>query len=333
MNARTGEIAHDVAWARPPGIPGVLILGYNGAARATKAQIDAWGRPFLCGFESSTTRAYAGGPAGWEDGGFTVRSFGELGYPRECGSWLCAADANATPAQFLGNIEEYGFNYALRLIADGRNGPILCYGNPDAVEALARGIRRAGLVALRWGVGTWGYGEGGGPNMPPAEADAELVQSGNTPGQAEGTDLNWLYASVAVFGAWGGPPLTTPIEPYLEDGMTLYFTDHGGDGNVEHWYRDTDGLLVEIDNQTAVRCGAFDPKVQKVNVGGGVLAVVAWNQATIAAWDALGVNEAIQLTDAQIAKLGKAVADAMPKVDGPTAGEVVHALGEALVNG
>lgn len=328
MNARTGELAHDVAWARPPAIPGALILGYNGAARPTKAEIDAWGRPFLCGFESATTRSYAGGDAGWADGEFSVRSFAELGYPIECGSWVCAADSPSTPAQFLPNVEAYGLNYARRLIAAGRLGPLLVYGNPDAVEALCRGVRAAGLVALRWGVGTWGYGEGGGANMPPAQADAELVQSGNTPGQADGTDLNWLYAAVAVFGAWGGPPLTSTIELYLEDGMTLFYTGPDKD-NADQWYRDADGLLVKIDPLLAIACGAWDPKVQKVYLGGW-LGAVSWNKNTLDAWTALGVNEPIQLTDEQIAKLGAEVAKG---VKAPTAGDLVQALGDALVNG
>lgn len=232
MNVRTGEIAHDVAWARPPAIPGALINVYNGAARPTKEQVDAWGKPVLMGFESATTRSYAAGDAGEADAAFSCTSFDEVGYPRECGSWICAADANSTPPQFLANITDYGRRYALRMIVGGRSGPILAYGNPDAVEAMCAGIRDAGLVALRWGVGTWGYGEGGGPNQPPAEADAELVQSGNTPGQAEGTDLNWLYAPVSIFAAWGGPTVT-PTNPYLmEDSMDFFATDPANRGSI-----------------------------------------------------------------------------------------------------
>lgn len=212
MNTRTGELAADVAWARPASIPVALILGYNGAARPTMAQVAAWGRPFLCGFESATTRAYAGGDAGEADAAFSCSSFDELGYPRECGSWVCAADSPSTPAQFLPNVREYGRRYALRQIAGGRSGPIAAYGNPAAVEALCAGIRDAGLVALRWGVGTWGYGEGRGPNMPPDDADCELMQSGNTPGPAEGTDLNWLYAPVSAFAPLGGPAAPPPAK-------------------------------------------------------------------------------------------------------------------------
>lgn len=225
MNDRTGEIAADVAWSRPAAIPAALILGYNGAARADRAQVDAWGRPFLMGFESATTRSYAGGDAGEADAAFSCRSFDEVGYPLECGSWVCAADSSSTPGQFLANIEEYGYRYALRMIAGGRTGPITAYGNPDAVEAMCRGIRRAGLLAIRWGVGTWGYGEGRGANQPPNEADAELVQSGNTPGPAEGTDHNWLYADVATFAAWGGPAPAPPDLSWLvaeEDDMQQY---------------------------------------------------------------------------------------------------------------
>ena len=213
MSARTGELAADVAWARPPAIPVALICGYNGSARPSAEQVAAWGRPFLCGFESDVVRSYAGGDAGEADAAFSCRSFDELGYPRECGSWVCAADASSTPAQYLANVTEYGRRYALRMIAGGRPGPLLAYGNPAAVEAMVAGFRAAGVTGLRWGVGTWGYGEGRGPNQPPAEADVELLQSGNTPGPADGTDLDWLYAPVDVFRAWGGPAPSEPVTP------------------------------------------------------------------------------------------------------------------------
>lgn len=235
MNTRTGELAADVAWARPGGIPVALIAGYNGPARPTVEQIKAWDRPFLCGFESDVVRSYAGGAAGEVDAAFSCRSFDELGYPRDCGSWVCAADASSTPAQYLANIEEYGYRYALRMMIGGRFGPILVYGNPDAVEALCRGIRRTGLVALRWGVGTWGYGEGRGPDQPPNEADVELLQSGNTPGPAEGTDLDWLYASLEVFHAWGGPTTPTPVTPTRKKLPTMFIAHVAATQTCDLW--------------------------------------------------------------------------------------------------
>lgn len=212
MNTRTGELACDVAFqSNTIPTPAVaLILGYNGAARPTVETIARWARPVLLGFESDVIRSYAGGDAGDADAAFSCQSFDEVGYPRDCGSWVCAADASSTPAQYLPNITEYGRRYALRMAAGGRSGPILAYGNPAAVEALCAGVRAAGLTALRWKVGTWGVGEGGGPNMAPDQADAELVQSGNTPGPVPDTDLDWLYAPVSMFAAMGGPAAATP---------------------------------------------------------------------------------------------------------------------------
>lgn len=216
MNQRTGEIAADAAWPaadQGPNPPVALMLVYNGSARPPRPVVDAWNRPTLMGFESSTTRAYAGGDAGEQDSGWSCDRYDEWGYGRDLGSWVCAADTPSTPGQFLPNITEYGRRYALRQIAGGRFGPITWYGNPAAVEAACAGCRAAGVIALRWGVGTWGYGEGGGPNQPPAQADAELIQSGNTPGPlAVPSDLNWLYVVVSTFAAYAGgaAPAPTP---------------------------------------------------------------------------------------------------------------------------
>lgn len=205
MNARTGEIALDVAFTKFGGeAPVALVLSYNGPALPTREQAAEWNRPLLLGFESSTTRAYAGGDAGETDSGFSCFAFDQWGYPRDCGSWCCAADTPNTSPQFVPNIEEYGYRYALRQIVGGRLGPITWYGNPTAVEAACAGTRRAGLVAIRWGVGTWGYGESGS-GAPPAESNCELLQSGNNPGPRPATDLDWLYAPVALFRAMGGP--------------------------------------------------------------------------------------------------------------------------------
>lgn len=218
MNVRTGELAADVAfeWASIATPPVALILGYNGAARPTMARVDEWGRPFLCGFESVVDRATAGGDAGEADAAYSCSRFDEMGYARELGSWVCAADTTSTAPWLLGNVTEYGRRYALRMIAGGRSGPLTAYGNPAAVEALCAGIRAAGLVALRWGVGTWGYGESGG-GIPPSTADAELIQSGNNPGPVPGTDLNWLYVPVSTFAPYGAAP-ETPAPPAPTEG-------------------------------------------------------------------------------------------------------------------
>lgn len=210
MNAITGELALDVAFTKFSGeAPVALVVSYNGPALPTREQAAEWNRPLLLGFESDTTRAYAGGDAGERDSAFSCGVFDSWGYPRDCGSWVCAADTPNTSAQFLPNIEEYAFRYAVRQLTGGRFGPLAGYGNPEAVEAFCRGVRRAGFVGLRWGVGTWRYGETR-DGQPPAVCDVEMLQSGNNPGPRPATDLDWLYAQVAVFAPMGGPA-PTPI--------------------------------------------------------------------------------------------------------------------------
>lgn len=217
MGARTGQTGADVAWARPSEIPADLILGYSGPARPTVEQINAWGKPFLLGFESATTRAYAGRDAGIADAQWHESRARDLGYPADCGTWVCAADTPSTPAVFWPAIRDY---FAAWRSVIGPTRPLLAYGNRDAVrEALAGG------ATLAWGVGTWGYGETSW-GAPPAESDAHLIQSGNNPGPAEGTDLNWLYCPLELFAAWHGPtPAPTPT-PSEKKGPDMLFIAH-----------------------------------------------------------------------------------------------------------
>lgn len=243
MAARTGQTGADVAWARPPVIPADLILGYSGPARPTVEQINAWGKPFLLGFESATTRAYAGWDAGIADAQWHESRARELGYPPECGTWVCAADTPSTPAVFWPAIRDY---FAAWRSVIGPTRPLLAYGNRDAVrEALAGG------ATLAWGVGTWGYGETSW-GAPPAESDAHLIQSGNNPGPAEGTDLNWCYAPLEVFGAWHGPTATIPAppsEPVPEEENSMRYVIKGGTHSARLHGQDlmvTDGDSVQL---------------------------------------------------------------------------------------
>lgn len=223
MSARTGELSLDGAWgidANVPVNPSVAMLnGYNGAALPSKARADTVGRPLLLGFESAVDRAFAGADAGWRDGNFSCDVFDAWGYPLECGSWVCAHDGNGTPGWALANIEAYGERYGAALVARGRTGPVTVYGENAAVDALFRGLNRAGLVGLRWLVGTWGNGEGGGPNQPPPFAECEQLQSGNTSGPYPATDLDWLYADVSTFAPYGLALPPTPV--HQEDSMLI----------------------------------------------------------------------------------------------------------------
>lgn len=207
MNTRTGELACDVGFPPHPGkVPVALANIYSGAARPDPATIKGWGVPVLLGFEATTTYSYGG--AGNVDAAADqlLGAAQAIGYPSGCGFWICAADENSTPAQYLPNIEAHFGRWRERL----GPVPITPYGNPDAIYAAARGA--GGLINL-WGVGTWNGGEGGGPNQPPAQSPFSLLQSGNTPGPAPGTDLDWLYVPVANFAAWGGPaPAPAPEE-------------------------------------------------------------------------------------------------------------------------
>lgn len=218
MNTRTGERACDVGF--PPhatSLPVALATFYNGAAMPDVSIIQGWNIPALMFFESDPTRAYAGFDAGVTDAQYTRGVAQRIGYPATCGVGFCAADARSTPAQFLANIGQYaaGWRTVFPVV------PLTPYGNPDARRAAAAG---AGGAVNQWGIGTWDEGEGGGPNQPPDQSECALLQSGNTPGPAPGTDLDWLYAPVAVFGAWGGPVPTTPEE----DEVKMYQGDKSG---------------------------------------------------------------------------------------------------------
>lgn len=215
MSELTGKTGADVAWARPADIPADVILNYSGPAFAGLEQIRAWGKPYLLGFESTTTRAYAGYDAGVVDAqqlrGVAATIPGYL--ESSCGAWYCAADERSTPAWALGGITDYG-----RAFRDvfGPTVPLIGYGNPDARRAAAAG---SGAPFLPWGIGTWGEGEGGYPNQPPASSECALVQSGNTAGPAPGTDLNWLYQPLELFRAYGGPAGAPPSSSTSDRGV------------------------------------------------------------------------------------------------------------------
>lgn len=228
MTARLPLLCGDVAWgARGLSMgPYDLVNGYSGPAFPGLDQIHAWGKPFLLGFESATTRAYAGGDAGAVDAQELIGVARTLpGYlEAHCGFWMCAADANSTPAWALGNITDYFRRASLEILSAGwvpARG--FGYGNRDAAMAATDGIVAAGLPGDEWGVGTWGYGEGGGTNQLPGDSDAALVQSGNTPGLVDGTDLNAMYQPLDYFGAYGGPAADVPSAPTAppEDEMLI----------------------------------------------------------------------------------------------------------------
>ena len=213
---RTGQIAGDVAFGTPGAIPTDLICGYSGAAAKPRAQIDAWGRPYLPGFESDPVRAYAGGNGyGAADADQLVGYMDREGFPPGNGYWFCAADSPSTPAQYLANVTAYAQDFVTRMRAHGRTGPGTPYGNRAAIFAARDGVIAAGSPVNLWGVGPWGFGEGGYANQPPDTCDADLLQSGNTPGPAPGTDLDWLYAPISRFAALGGPP--TPASSSEEE--------------------------------------------------------------------------------------------------------------------
>jgi hypothetical protein len=266
--ARTGLVTLDGAWGvdvNVPSNPAVAMCNtYNGAAIPSKAWADSLGRPMLMGFESSVDRAFSGAQGAQQDSPFSANRYDGWGYPVECGSWVCAHDGNSTPNWALANIEDYALTYALIQMQRGRSGPITGYGNPAAVEAFRRGVNRAGLDSPRWGVGTWGYGEGGGAYQLPPFADCEQLQSGNTPGPYPATDYNELYADIAVFRPYGltvaptPPPDSPPEESTMEtvhgpynslmgDGRAILF---GPDGEfLRDWFghRELGRLNVAVD--------------------------------------------------------------------------------------
>jgi hypothetical protein len=225
VSARTGEAALDVAFVRPPGpYPVALAMGYNGAALPSRAEVDAWACPTCLGFESAVDRSFAGYDAGVADANFTADVFDAWGYPKDCGWWVCAHDGSSTPAWALPNITGYGQGFASTMRARGYTGPGTAYGENAAVDSMCAGIAAARSTPLRWRVGTWGNGEGGGPNQPPADCDCELLQSGNTPSVVPNADHDWLYAPVSTFAALNGPASAPPTPP--EEDSVIYLSDH-----------------------------------------------------------------------------------------------------------
>lgn len=226
MGARQPEIVADVAWgARGVPIPAHGLRVYSGPAWPGMGQLDAWGVPWEVGYESVTTRAYAGHDAGWVDAGQLIgrlRAECPAYIEQGCSVWFCAADASSTPAWALGQITGYAQGFAARCDAEGFHpATIDPYGNRDAVYAA-----RAGLPPGRcnlWGVGTWGFGEGGGAYLMPASSDAAVLQSGNTPGPAPDTDYNAVYVPFADLHLMGGPepvpvPKGSPMLILVQDG-------------------------------------------------------------------------------------------------------------------
>jgi len=326
MNDRTDRIAADVAWSRPPDIPADLILNYSGPAFAGVEWINRWGKPYLLGFESTTTRAYAGGDAGAVDARQLLGVMRSIpGYlERRCGFWVCAADSPSTPGWALDQVTEYCRRFAAVIVAEVGEVPALAYGNVDAARAGARGLTAAGAIGREWGVGTWGYGEGGSANRPPRISSAALIQSGNTPGPAEGTDLNWIFTELGAFAAHGGPRTTTQPKRKAEDVMLFHTSDDGG--TTVQWYRDADGILVPIEPLLAVGLGALDPDVPRCDLG-GVLGALAWNNATIEARKKMGLDGKVTV---DVKKLATELAERLPAGTAVDPKKLADAVADAL---
>lgn len=287
MTAFTGGIACDIAWARPATIP-CPIINYSGPAFAGVEQLAAWGQPYMVGFESATTRAYAGGDAGAEDARALLDVLRTIpGYLEgNHSTWMCAADANSTPAWALPGVTDYFARAADEFLAVGYRPHITFgYGNPEASRAARAGIATRGLRGERWGIGTWREGEGYGANTPPAASTAAMLQSGNTPGPADGTDLDWLYLPLEELGFYGGPAGgALSIDVSQED--TMYGKDSAG-----RYYKDSPGVWVALTaaEAAAVYTAALGGAKITVLDLGDPINVVAANAATVADMKKLGL--------------------------------------------
>lgn len=95
------------------------------------------------------------------------------------------------------------------------------YGSKYGLDVVrASGV--APRLTRRWGVGTWGFGEGPAPHgaLPPG-VDADLIQHGNRAAPVGGTDYNTMLRP--DMGQWGGPVSTPPASSHAgRDRMILY---------------------------------------------------------------------------------------------------------------
>jgi hypothetical protein len=229
---------------------------------------------------------------------------------------VCAADASSTDAFYVSNITQY---FAAWRSVLGASRVIWAYGNPTAVEAAI-----AGGATIRWGVGTWGYGEGGGPYQMPTSSGADILQSGNTPGPADGTDYNALYAPLSTFAAWGGPSPTPPVVdsqegsemevavgPTFPSGHLAIVVDNAGD-EVARWQSDGTAATETygIPNQVTTV-----PKGTPVRIFSDVTLFGSWLKAHDAHQKLINTPQsAVTLTDAQLAKIAAAVKPAVYNV-------------------
>ncbi len=319
MSARTSLVLADVAWARPENLGAVVdgILGYSGPAFPGLDWIRHWGKPFLLGFESSTTRAYAGGDAGAEDARQLISVARTLpGYiENNCGAWWCSADSPNTPGWAVPGCTEYARRFVLECIGIGWRPTIgLPYGNRDASSAGVAGAIAAGIGSGMWGVGTWNFGEGGGAFQLPSDSDAVILQSGNTPGPADGTDYDALYRPLEELGFYGGPIATTPAvttQP-LEEHMELVTVPTPFGGRIARLVLGSGRVIGEWTSSGPDDEIFGTPKAAADAVPKGVpirhINDVAVAGAFIAASDAATKGAAVTLTDDQITKLGTQIA-------------------------
>lgn len=341
MSARTSLVLADVAWARPDNLGQVVdaILGYSGPAFPGIDWIRHWGKPFLLGFESSTTRAYAGGDAGAEDARQLIDVARTLpGYVESgCGLWWCSADSPSTPAWALPGCTEYGRRFVLEcLTADWRPTITLPYGNRAASSAGVTGAIAAGVTSAMWGVGTWDFNEGRGAYQLPDDSDAAVLQSANTPGPADGTDYDALYRPLEELGFYGGP-IAAPIprgRPEMFVGLKQRGTSNVYDaawvdgGVVIRWF-DADELAPLGFLQVPKPALDFAEREPKCRI------------EVVSEWDAIEQRTAatrvkpgtLTLTNAQLEELGAKIAGAVTLDPTSIGTAVTHAVGAALVNG
>lgn len=241
----------DVAWgARGVAIPAQALHVYSGPAWPGMAQLNAWALPWMIGYEGTEERAYGGAPAADQD---MPQLIGRLRnecpdyMTLGCGFWFCGADRSSTPEWALPLVAEYGARMVAIALDNGWvPRAALCYGN--------RAVSFAGCANIvqiprgPWGVGTWGFGEGGGPYMLPASSDAWVLQSGNTPGPVPGdTDFNGCYVDLAALGYYGGPtgPATRKVNTMFIGhkaipGQAVYASALVDGGVVIRWYGGTE---------------------------------------------------------------------------------------------
>jgi hypothetical protein len=190
---------------------------------------EEWGNQFLGGYEAALASCDR-----------MMRGWDALGAPRDGTVLPAVALLDPSPSAVYGNESQFrdyarGWNDALPFPEFTGYGSL--YAHMLAADVAPKMTRR-------WGVGTWGYGEGRHGELPDAIAfSVEMIQHGNVASPVPNTDHNTLYR--ADMGQWGGPA----PRPKPKDSLMWVAIIKGLDGLVHAYVCAGATILYELPQQ------------------------------------------------------------------------------------